>query len=198
MRYRDQHQRDHRDRNVDPENRSPRPLGQVAAEDRADRGETAGDAEEQCQCLAPLPQRVRVDDDRERGRIHDRATEALQRAERHQPCFGRAAFRREPAHRRCDREDDDTERDHFPVADGVAQAPAEREERRQRQQIGVDRPLHAGAGQTEFVLHFGRGDGHDGLVDERHRHGEDHCREYQRLVCPRVAGRRHLTPVVAA
>jgi hypothetical protein len=56
----------------------------------------------------------------------------------------------------------------------VGQPAAESEEGGQRQQVSVDRPLHAGGGQAEFLLELGHGDGHDGLVDERHRHGEDH------------------------
>ena len=61
----------------------------------------------------------------------------------------------------------------------VGQPAAEGEERREREQVGVDRPLDAGAGQPELPLDVGRRDRHDRLVDERHRHGEDHRGENQ-------------------
>ncbi len=88
-------------------------------------------------------------------------------------------LRGQSAQRRGDGEDDHAERDHATVPDGVRQAPAEGEQRRQRQQVGVDRPLHAGARQAELLLHFGRRDRDDRLIDERHRDGEDHRRENQ-------------------
>ena len=60
------------------------------------------------------------------------------------------------------------------VSDGVGQPAAEREQRRQRQQVGVDRPLDLGVGQAELVLDVGRRDRDDRLIDERHRDREDH------------------------
>ena len=48
--------------------RAPRPLAQVAAGDRAHRGQPAGDGEEDGQRLAAFAQLVGAHDDRERGR----------------------------------------------------------------------------------------------------------------------------------
>src|SRR5664280_244608 len=70
------------------------------------------------------------------------------------------------------------------VPDRVRQPAAEREQRGEREQVGVDRPLHAGAREVKLLLNFGRGDRHDRLVDERHRHGKDHRRQDQVLRSP--------------
>ena len=68
----------------------------------------------------------------------------------------------------------------------VGQPAAEGEEGGQRQQVGVDRPLHPGAAQAELLLDLGHGDGDDGLIDEGHRDGEDHGRQDQVLRLPPV------------
>ena len=104
----------------------------------------------------------------------------------------RLALGSEPAHGGGHGEDDDADHDHLLVPDGVGQTAAEGEERGQREQIGVDRPLHPGAGETELLLDLGYGDGDDGLIDEGHRDGEDHRRQDQIL---RPAS--GLTPVLA-
>ena len=185
---RDQDQRDQRDRDVDPEDRPPGPLDQVAARDRADRGQPAGDAEEQRQRPAAGAQVEGLHDDRDRGREHERAAQALDRAERDQPRLGPAAARGGAAQRRRGREDDHPDHDHPPVPDDVAQPAAEREQGRQRQQVGVDRPLDAAGRQAQVVLDRRRGDGDDRLVDERHRHGEDHRGQDQApAACPAAA-----------
>ena len=74
--------------------------------DRPDRGQPAGDAEEQRKRLAALVQRERLHDDRERRGEHDRAAGALYGAEGDEPGLGEAAFRRQPAQRRGAGEDD--------------------------------------------------------------------------------------------
>jgi phosphomannomutase len=69
----------------------------------------------------------------------------------------------------------------------------EREQGSQRQQIGVDRPLHSGTRQPDFPLDLRHRDRHDRLVDERHRHREDHRRqnEVPRPAYGGVASYRH-------
>jgi hypothetical protein len=79
------------------------------------------------------------------------------------------------------REDDHPEHHHPAVPGDVGQATAEREQRCQRQQVGVDRPLHAAGRQAQVVLDGGRGDRNDGLVDEGHRDREDHRGQDQAL-----------------
>ena len=128
----------------------------------------------------------RLHHDRDRGRKHDRPAQALDRAERHDPGLGDAAAWRQAAQRRRAGEDDHPEHDHLAVPGRVRQAAAEGEEGGQRQQVGVDRPLHAAARQAQVVLDRGRGDRDDGLVDEGHRDREDHRRQDQ---APRPAAR---------
>ena len=82
---------DDRDRDVDPEDRPPGPLGQVAAGDRADRGEGAGEAEEDRQRPAALADREGAEDDRQRRREHQRRAGPLDHAEGDHPGLGRAA-----------------------------------------------------------------------------------------------------------
>ncbi len=71
------HDRGEGDRDVDPEDRPPGDLDQVAAGERAEGGHAAGDAEEDRERLAALALRVGGDDDRQRGREHDRRADAL-------------------------------------------------------------------------------------------------------------------------
>ena len=80
------------------------------------------------------------------------------------------------------------------MPDRVGQPAAEREQRGQREQVGVDRPLHAGAREAEFRLDLRCRDRHDRLVDERHRHGEDHGGEHQSTTFCTVLRRTHRRP----
>jgi len=66
--------------------RYPPAIGPIA-------GQRPGDAEEQRQGPAARAQVEGNDHDGDGGREHDRPAEALQRAERHQPCLGGAAAR---------------------------------------------------------------------------------------------------------
>jgi hypothetical protein len=78
------------------------------------------------------------------------------------------------------------------MTDRVREPATERKQRGQRQQVGVDRPLHAGVRQNEFLLNLGRRDRHDRLIIERHRDGEDHRRQDQTSRSPaRSAADRH-------
>ena len=184
-----QHQCDDRHRDVHPEDGTPRPLRQVAPEDRPDRGQAAGDAEEDGECPSPLTQGEGAHHDGERGREHERATGTLHDAEGHDPRFGDAALRRETAHDRGPGEDDHPEDAHAAMAEDVGQPPAQGEQSRQGQEIGVDHPLHAGGAEPELALNVGDGDGDDGLVDERHRDRKDH--RGQDKVPVLASGRRH-------
>jgi len=118
----------------------------------------------------------------------------MQRAERHQPRLRRAAARRGAAQRRRAREDDHPEHHHLAMPPRVGQAAAEGEEGGQRQQVGVDRPLHAAGGQAQVMLDRGRGDRDDGLVDKGHRDREDHRGQDQaaRLAAASAAAHRVL------
>jgi hypothetical protein len=136
-----------------------------------------GDPEEQRERLAALAEREGLDDDRKRGREHDRAAEALKGPERDQPALRDAPLGREPAEQRGQGEDADPQRHHPPVPERVGQPSAVGEERSQGQQVGVDRPLDPGAREPELTLDVRRRDRDDRLVDEHHRHREDHRRK---------------------
>ena len=124
----DQDQRDDRDRDVDPEDRAPGPLGQVAAGDRADRGQAAGDAEED---------RQRLPRSRSGNVCTTIASAAGNMIAPPTPWTTRnvtihasaqAARRRQPAQRRGAGEDDHAEHDHPPVAGHVGEPAAEGEQ----------------------------------------------------------------------
>jgi hypothetical protein len=179
LRFRGEEEGDQRDRDVDPEDRPPGPLGQVAAGDRADRGEAAGDGEEDRHRAAALVQREGVEDDRQRGREHQRRAGALDDAEDDQPGLVERAGRGGAAEGGGGGEDDDADHDHAAVAGDVGEAAAEGEQRREREQVAVDDPLHPGRGERKVFLDAGDGDRDDRLVDEGHRDREDHRRQDQ-------------------
>ena len=155
LRDRDQRERDQRDRDVDPEDRAPRPLREKAAERRPDCREPARDPEEERERLAALAQLERLHDDRQRCGEHERAAAPWSDAERDEPRLGEASLRRQPAERRRAGEHDHAGHDHLLVPDGVGEPAAEGEERGEREQVRVDRPLDAGARQPELVLDLG-------------------------------------------
>ena len=132
LRHGDQGQRDQGDGDVHPEDGPPRPLGQVAAQDRADGRQPPGDPEEQRQRLAALAQGERVDHDGQGGREHERAAGALDDPERDDPGLGAptpwASGRTWST--RTD-EDDDADHAHLGVAEDVREPSAQGEERGQ-------------------------------------------------------------------
>jgi len=67
---------------------------------RADRGQAAGDAEEQRQGPAARVEIERLHHDGDRGREHDRPAQALDGTERHNPRLGEATAWRQAAQRR--------------------------------------------------------------------------------------------------
>jgi hypothetical protein len=175
-------QRDDGDRDVDPEDGAPRPLGEVAAGERADGGQAAGDAEEERERAAALPEREGGDDDRQRGGEEQRGERALGDAEGDHPRLAVLAGRGRAAERRADGEPGHADGQHAAMTEHVGQLAAEGEEGGQREQVSVDDPLGAGRGEREVVLQARHGEGDDRLVDEHHRHGEDHRDEDEALV----------------
>ena len=178
----DQDQGDHRDRHVDPEDGPPGDLGEIAARERPNAGEHTGDPEEGRHGLAPLLHREGGHHDGERSGEHHGRKGPLNHPEEDDPGLGQVAGGRGPAEGRADGEAHHPDHHHAPVPGDVRQAAAEGEQGRQRQQVAVHDPLHARGRQREVLLELRDGDGDDGLVDERHRHREDHRREHQPLV----------------
>ena len=105
---------------------------------------------------------------------HKGTTRSLHRPERDDPRFGPRALRSQTAQCGGGREDDDPDRHHRAVPDGVGQTSAEGEQGSQRQQIGIDGPLHSRIRKTQLVLNIRGCYRHDRLIDERHGDGEDH------------------------
>ena len=180
------------DRDVDPEDGPPRPLRQVAAEDRPDGRQATGDPEEERERLAALAEGEHVDHDGERGREHEGAAGSLDHPERDDPRLGDGPLGGEPAQRRRADEDDHADDAHLGVAEDVRQPAAQGEQRGQGDQVAVHHPLHAGRGQPELALDVRHGDGDDRLVDERHGDREDHRGEDP--VAPLHAVPSHCTP----
>jgi hypothetical protein len=125
---------------------------------------------------------------------HDRRARALDHPEHDHPGLARVAGRRGAAERRGPGERDHADHDHAAVPGDVREAPAECEQSRQREQIGVHDPLRAGGRQVQVLLELRHGERDDRLVDEGHRDGEDHRRENQPASVP-VAHRLRTVPV---
>ena len=79
-----------------------------------------------------------------------------------------------PQRAEADREDQDADHEHRLAPEHVRQLSAESEKRSHRKQIAADDPLDTGLGKPEMLLDLGDRDRDDRLVDESHRHGEDH------------------------
>jgi hypothetical protein len=100
---------------------------------RANSGEAAGDAEEDREGLAAFVQGEGLHDDGECGGEHDRPAGSLNDAKGYDPGLGEAALGGKTARCGGASEEDDAERDHLAVANGVGQAAAVGEERGERE-----------------------------------------------------------------
>ena len=94
------------------------------------------------------------------------------------PCNARAAMRTgdvrgQPAGERRQREPRHPDEEDPPTAEVVAQRPAEQDERRQRQRVGVDRPLQIAEARVELGADARQRDVDDGAVDH-HDPGAQH------------------------
>ena len=134
----------------------------------------------------------------------ERAAGTLEDAEADDPTLCRRSRRCQAAHSRRDDEDDDADHTHLGVPEDVGESPAEREQRREGDQITVDHPLDARRAEAELALDARDGDGDDRLVDERHGDREDHRGEHpvsSLHAVPshrRPPARRHRTTITAA
>ena len=169
-------QRDRRepDRHVDEEDRLPADgLHEHAADQRPD-GDGAADRR------APEPERraavaalIGGGDQRERGREHERAADALQRA-------------REVEHQRRDcakpHSAEAAVKMPSPITktlrrpDAVGDRAGGQQQRRERERVGVDDPLQVGEARLEVALDVGQRDVHDRDVEQQHE-GRDADRD---------------------
>ena len=106
-----------------------------------------------------------------------RAGHTLERAGAHQ----HLDRRRERAQHRGGPEACYSEREHTALAEDVTQRPADQQQRAERQEVGVRRPLLAGQPAAEVL--FDRGQGHvdDGRVDRDDGRPQNGCDENQAL-----------------
>ncbi len=150
-------------------------LGEDAAEQKTDGGTTAGDRAEDAERLAALG---RVGEgrgqQRERARGEQCAEHALQRARGDQHLeAGRGA-----ADRRGGGEPEQADDEDALATEDVADAPAEQQQRAEREGIGRDHPLAIVVGEAEIGLGGGEGDVDDRHVEDDHQlrdpdHAED-------------------------
>ena len=112
-------------------------LDQEAAEQRAEGEAEARDAGPDADRRRQLLARERGDDDRERERVHERRADALDDARGDQAL----CRRRERTGRRREGEDGEADEEHALAAEAVAELAAEQDQRGEREDVGVDRPL---------------------------------------------------------
>jgi hypothetical protein len=105
---------------------------------------------------------------RQRGREHDRAADALDSARDGEE----RRIARHPAQQRAEREHDDAGREHDPAAGAVGDHPGGEQERGERQRVGVDHPLQVGQVGAERCLDVRQRDHDDRDVEQEHEDAE--------------------------
>ncbi len=103
-------------------------------------------------------------DDRQRAGRHQRAADALRRAREHE----RLAVGGDAAGERGEPEHEQRHHEHPALPEVVGGAPAEHQEARERDRVGVDDPLQFGRGEAEARLDRGQRDVDDGEVEDHH------------------------------
>ncbi len=184
---------DHGERDVDEEDRPPRPgVDQPPAHERPDGRRHAREARPGADGPGSvLPAEAGLEDGEAAGR-QQRPAHALGQPRDHQ--LGGAGGER--AADRADREDDDAQLVDAAAAVAVAQRAAQQDQRRQHQQVAVDHPLEAGDRGVEVLPDVGEGDVDDRAVEERHARpgdgGQQHPPALRRVEGQRVGrGRRN-------
>ena len=130
--------RDHCDRRVDEEDRAPaHVLCEEAADHRSDRKRQCADSGPSANRGTTLMRRERLGDDRQASRHHAGRADALDRPE----CDQDLVIRGEADDQTGEAKDDHAEQEHPPAAEDVAQSATGDQHHRERQGVGVDRPL---------------------------------------------------------
>ena len=144
-------------------------VGEHAAEENAGDAAAGEDEAEDPHRLRPVGLlREERHDEREGDRGDECASQPLHGPRRHQ-----LALRgREPAGKRSCGEERDADQEHPPLAEEVAQPPAEEEEAPEGEQVGVHDPRERGLGEAEVLLDRGQGDVHDRAVQHDHQVAE--------------------------
>ena len=107
-------------------------------------------------------------DKRQRDRRDDGAADSLHRPRDDQELLGVC----ESAEERGNREERNTRQEQPPVAEEIAQPPAEQQEAAEREQIGVHHPRQRRLAEAEVVANRREGDVHDRPVEDDHQVAE--------------------------
>ena len=155
-------------------------LGEHAAEDEAERGAAGGDGGEDAE--RPVALGALLEDDRQqrqRGRRHERAAEAL-----HEPGDDEQLLRlREAAGERGDGEQHGPGDEDGAAAEAVGELAAEQQEAAEGQRVAGDDPRQVAVGaEAEAVADVLEGDVHDGGVEDDHELAEGDDDEGEVLV----------------
>ena len=156
-------------RHVDQEDVAPVGiLDEPPAQDRAERWrQQDGDAEQAHDQATPLWRREAIEERHADGHQHA-AAQALQHAERDQ----QRGARRERAQQRAEREERQGDQVEPLGAEAVGEPAREGDDRRLRQQVAGDDPLHGVQVGREDALQGGQGDVDDGVVQDGHKGAE--------------------------
>jgi hypothetical protein len=163
------------EREVDEEDRAPaHRVHQVAAEQRTDGRGNASQARPRADRSRPVLRAEGRFDDRQAAGGEQRAADPLEhpRSDEH------LEVRRRCAQRRRAGEPHDADQKDAPAAIPVAERPSEQDERRQGQEVAVDRPLQAGDVGVEVSSELGQCDVHHRGLEEddpgpQHRERQD-------------------------
>ncbi|MNS87218.1 hypothetical protein D3C72_1211540 [compost metagenome] len=154
VRHRRNRERDrHRcKRDVEEEYRAPRQhVDEPAARHRRRRGRDRPDGRPSADCPSARFAFVHGADDRETAGYEECCTNALHCARGDQ----RIRVRREPASGRRQREDPDARNEYRAAAELVAHRSAHQHEGPEKEQVGVNDPLHCRDARAEFALNGG-------------------------------------------
>jgi|GEM_PF-4080208 len=158
---------------VHPEHGTPGPRTEVTAGNGSQSRHGAGDRKEARHRTCSSCPGEGLDDQTDRGRVHQCAGHALQSSRGDQPRPGVVTVRCETTQQRGAPEGRDPDQRHPAMSQDVGQPPAEQEERGGGDQVDVDGPLHRAVGDSEIPLDRRPGQRHDGLIYRRHRHSDD-------------------------
>ena len=135
-----------------------------AAGERADRDRRSDRRAPHAERRPALPAVELLREQRERGREHDRAADALNAARDDQE----ERIVREPAERRGDREEDDADQEQPLAPEEIREGTRRQDARREAERVGVHHPLQVGERGVERPLDRGEGDIHDRDVEQQH------------------------------
>ena len=163
-------------------------LCQGGTEERTERETASGNAGPDANSHPPLPHREAARDDRQRRRHHQRRPCALEhaRGDQQRPTRG------EPGRERGNAEDGEAPEEDPPVPERVCEPAAGKQQRCERERVGVDDPLEAGQPQPEIAPDRRQRHAQRSVVERQQKREQSEGTESQP---PPVRGRR-LIPLV--